>query len=114
MDIEVSKGDMLMATTTFSDLPVTKSMKAELLIATTTSSLVNNTIIYTDMNGDGVTDIVNRSDEYIGENISSKRTYIKYYLESLKRIIYTLNLNPLFERLWIAKIDYLLKKISTN
>lgn len=109
---DIEQGGSIIASTTFSEMPVTPMMNAELLIATTTEAFSTSTVINTDVDGDGVMDFTNHTNEYLktvsGENISDYITY----LESIKKIILVLKLKDSQEKQILHRIDKIMKELS--
>ena len=108
-DAQITQSDQVIASTTFGDLPVTSLMSANLVIPTSTESFATSTSMLIDVDGDGTTDFVNHSDEFLKLNATSTATSTKAdlltYIESMKKVIISLKLKPKDEKIWLDRID---------
>ena len=93
----------------FSEIPATPLTNIEMIIPTSTESFATSTLMYIDIDGDGITDITNRTDEYL--NVTSTELIADYasYLESIRKTILALSLSKKEEKKWTDRIDKLSK-----
>lgn len=76
----------VISSTTFSDLPVTSDMNAEFAIATSTEFFATSTVMYIDEDGDGTTETLHNSDEFLREN-KKDRKHFKKFKKVIKKMI---------------------------
>ena len=110
----VSQYDNVLASTTFKEMPVTPLLNVELVIPTTLSSLATSSVMNMDIDGDGVTDFVNRSNEFLGATSSYPIVDFATYLESIKKVILSLKLSSREEKRWLEKIEKMAIKFNKS
>jgi hypothetical protein len=114
-DAKVEQFDKVIASTTFSDMPVTPLMNVDLIISMTTSSFATSSLMNMDVDGDGNTDFINHSDEFLNSTSTATTTLISdisTYIESMKKIIVALKLPVREEEKWLKRIDIIAKAIE--
>ena len=87
---EVRQSDKVLASATFSELAVTASMNADLVIATSTSSFVSSTLMYIDKDGDGTSETIHNTDQKIKAD-GKDRKYSKKFRKAMKRMFHKLH-----------------------
>ncbi len=102
---EVEQYETVIASTTFSEMPVTPLTNIELIISTSTDSFSTSSVMNMDIDGDGITDFVNHSNEYFGSTTLGAIADYVTYIESIRKAILSLGLNPKEEKRWLDKID---------
>ncbi len=95
----------IIASTTFSELPVTFLTNIDLIIATTTASLASTTVMNIDIDGDGDTDVVSHPIEFLHSTTTDFIKDMPTYLESMRKVIVLLGLPPSVEKIWLNRID---------
>jgi len=113
-DMDISVGDQVIASTTFSEMPVSPLLTANIEIPTTIEQFASTTAMYMDVDGDGNTDLVNNSDTYLNSTSTNLIKDLPTYLESIKLTIKAFNLPSSEESKWISRIDKLYGAISTS
>ncbi len=93
---EVEQFDEVIASTTFGEMPVTPFMNAEMIIPTSTDIFATSSLMNIDVDGDGVIDLVNHSDEFLDRAT---------YLEFIRKTIIAMKLIPMEEQKWLRRID---------
>ncbi len=94
LDIEISEQNNIIASTSFSELPVNPNMNIDLVVPTSTILLASSTVMNIDADGDGITEYIQNSDEYIKANPKSEKEYkkIKKIIKKISRKIHKKNL----------------------
>ena len=77
LDAEVSQFNEIIASTTFNELLVTPSLNVDLMISTSTDSFATSTVMNMDYDGDGITEYIQNSDEFIKKNPKYKKEHKK-------------------------------------
>ncbi len=120
IDAEISRlnFDNVIASTTFSDMPVTPLMTGEIIISTSTSSFSISSIIKMDVNNDGEIDFINHTDKYLDKKDIWPISDYKTYISSIRKVILSLDLSEKEEKSWNMRIDkiekYTDKKYPSN
>lgn len=107
---DIVQYDKVIASTTFSELPVTPLTNIDLILGTTTESFASSTVMHIDIDGDGETDMVGRSDSYLNSTSTELIKDMSTYLEFMRKTILSLKLPAVVEKTWINKIDRISKK----
>ncbi len=108
--VEFHQHDEVIASTTFSDMPVTSLMTADFMIATSTENIATGTLMFIDADNDGVVDIINRSAEALkSKNNMNVISDMDAYLEYMRKTIITLKLPKVHERALLSRIDKIAK-----
>ncbi len=111
-DASIEQFDKVIASTTFDEMPVTTLMNADMIISTSTSGFATSSMMLMDVDGDGTTDLVNHSAEYLQASSTDRIADLSTYLESMRKVIIALKLSPKDETLWLNKIDKIEKLAS--
>lgn len=82
---QVVDSDKVIASTTFSELPVSPVMNADFVIASSTVSFATSTSIYIDADGDGISETIHASDQFLKAH-SKKRNYFEKFKKIIKRL----------------------------
>lgn len=106
---DIVQYDNVIASTTFSELPVTPLMNIDFVIGTSTESFASSTAMYIDIDGDGETDLVGRPDIYLHSTTTSPVKDISTYLEFMRKTILSLKLPSSMEKMWVNRIDKISK-----
>ncbi len=80
--VEVTDSSGVVASTEFPEIPVTTATNIDLVIATSTESFATSTVMNIDTDGDGVTEYVQNSEEFLSANPE----YIKHPKKFMKII----------------------------
>ena len=104
VDTQHNVNDVIVANTTFADMPVTPLLKAELVLATTTQSSATSTSSTTqmmlfDFNGDGTIDATSTPHDAYDPILD---------MESYQSIVSTLGLSPYKEKILHDKLAYII------
>ena len=78
IETEVMQSDKVIASATFSEMPVTASMNADFVVATSTSSFASSTVMYIDVDGDGVSETLHNSDQVLKANRKDRKWFTKF------------------------------------
>jgi hypothetical protein len=113
-DMDISVGDMVIASTTFSEMPVSPLLTANIVIPTSIEQFASTTAMHMDVDGDGNTDLVNNSDTYLNSTSTNLIKDLPTYLESIKLTIKAFNLPSAEESKWMSRIDKLYGAISSS
>ncbi len=97
--------DDVLASTTFSEMPVTSLTNIDLIIGTSTDSLASTTIMKIDIDGDGTTDIVSHPIEFLHSTTTDFIKDMPTYLEMMRKTIISLDLHKIAEKNWLDRID---------
>ena len=87
---EVTQDDITIASTTFADIPVTTLTNIDLVIATSTESFATSTVMNIDADGDGITEYVQNSEEFLLTNpdyIKHPKKFIKVINKIQRKIL---------------------------
>lgn len=109
---DVSQFDRVIASTTFKEMPVTQLMNTELVLSTSTDTFATSSIMIMDVDGDGVTDFINRPNEYLGATTTYPIVDYVTYIESIRKVILALKLSIREEQKWLDRINRLVIKID--
>ncbi len=107
VDLEVSQSDTVIASTTFKELPSTPLMSVDLVLGKSIDTIASSPVMYIDVDGDGLTDVINTPDDNVVS--TSTTSDIRSYLESIRKVILALKLPTIEEKIWLNRIDRLLK-----
>lgn len=78
IETEVVQSDKVIASSTFSEIPVTASMNADFVIATSTNSFASTTLMYIDSDGDGISETLHNSDQTLKANHKDRKWFTKF------------------------------------
>lgn len=106
---EISQGDRILASTTFSELPVTPLTNIDFIVGSSTESFASSSIMQIDVDSDGTADIVGHSDTYLHSSTTDLIKDLPAYLESMRKVIISLKLPALAEKNWLNRIDKIVK-----
>ncbi|NDB58971.1 hypothetical protein EB001_11020 [bacterium] len=105
VDLSREKAGENTITTSFSELVATPLTNIELVVGTSSETFLKDSYMNIDFDGDQMTDIVSRSDEYRGSTTTWPIRDIQSYLESMRKVIVTLGLSSKVEKSWLNRID---------
>ena len=105
VDLSREKAGENTITTSFSELVATPLTNIELVVGTSPETFLKDSYMNIDFDGDQMTDIVSRSDEYRGSTTTWPIRDIQSYLESMRKVIVTLGLSSKAEKSWLNRID---------
>ncbi len=107
VDLEVSQSDVVIASTTFNELPSTPLMNVDFVLGKSIDMIASSSIMYIDVDGDGLTDLINTP----VNNTTSTSTVsdMQSYLESIRKVILALKLPMIEEKKWLSRIDRISK-----
>ncbi len=111
-DAEITQFDKTIASTTFSIMPVTPLLNAEFIISTSTDSFATSSVINMDVDGDGTTDFVNHSKEFLNSTSTYRIADLSTYIESMKKVIIVLKLPENIKKTLMKRIDRIMKMID--
>lgn len=106
---DIVQYDKVIASTTFSELPITPLTNVDFVLGTTTDSFASSTAMYIDIDGDGETDLVGRPDIYLHSTSTEPVKDISSYIEFMRKTIIALKLPAVMEKTWINRIDSISK-----
>ena len=111
IDAEVRGEDnRVIASTTFREMPVTPLTNIDLVIATSSTNLAMGSLMYLDVDGDGTTDLVQRTATALKASSTAVVADFSAYIEAMKKTIMSLKLSAKQEKLWLEKLDRILEK----
>lgn len=84
MTAEITQSDKVISSTTFSEIPATPILNAELTISTTTSNIASSTLLM-DYTGDGITEFIQNSDE-VEKQVPKLYNSRRYFKKKLNRV----------------------------
>lgn len=105
VDLSREKAGENAVTTSFSELVATPLTNIELVVGTSSETFLRDSYMNIDFDGDHMTDIISRSDEYRGSTTTWPIRDIQSYLESMRKVIVTLGLSSKVEKSWLNRID---------
>ncbi len=102
---EVTQSGEVLASTTFSELPVIPNTNIEFVIGNTVDSFATSTILNIDTDGDGSIDVIGRTDKYLKSTSTDPIKDISNYIESLRKIVVSLKLKKSVEEKYLKRLD---------
>lgn len=114
IEANVSIGDTVVATTTFSELPVFKETNMEFIAGDTLQSFSTSTQLNIDVDGDDSVDVVGRTDKYLNSTSTELIKDPATFAEILNKAKATLKLDKKAEREMNNKLERVKKNLDKN
>ncbi len=110
VESNISVGDTVIATTTFSELPVFKETNMEFIVSDTPESFATGTILNIDVDGDDNIDVVGHTDRYLNSTSTELIKDPATFAEILYKAKASLKVNKKVER----EMDNKLERVKKN
>ncbi len=101
---EVTQNGNVLASTTFSELPVIPSTNIEFVLGSI-DSFASSTSLNIDSDGDGTVDVIGRTDTYLKSTSTELIKDISGYIESIRKMIISLKLKKSEEKRYLDRLD---------
>lgn len=111
-DILLNQGDIVLATTSFSEMPVTPLMNVDFLIPKSKDTFAIESKMFIDIDGDGLTDITNYSDTFLNSTSTYHVKDVSSYIEFIRKTIVALKLPPKMQDSLLKRLDKVINSDS--
>jgi len=114
VDADISKNDSVVASTTFSELPVFKQTNMEFVVASDIDSFAASTTLDIDVDGDGGVDVVGHTDRFLNSTSTEIIKDPATFTEILNKAKATLKISKKDEREMDNKLEKIKKSLDKN